>query len=608
MSIRFLNDSLHLASILENIEDEKRDLQKYFDVRTITFGRKVCDTCAFEFNESSTNLSNVFDFIRYSFPVDKPQALVLATDGLFNSGESYEFTRTNQDYPIFSLVLADTITKNDFWIANLRSNQQVPLNSRFEVEFDIQRTSIDPKTVMLEVSLDGKMVLNQSVTFPKGEKRIKFSHKFLADQTGIRKYEVKLISTDEESNINNNKALFVVEVVETQEKFLFLYGAPHPDVAIIRRAISQVDGYSVDIMEVQNFNGDFSSYKAIIMSGLPNGDFSSDRHVVEAIRQNRSIWFLVTSQTNLTMLSQLNPSWKFIGQRKIDAAYFVPNSQFEYFQISPLWESITEIMPPLSVPFGKWTVTNPSEIIFTQKVGRVTTENPLMVISNFGVRKAALLVGEGLWRWNIHMRRNLNSATALEDLILQVIRYLSTKPFDQPFYLTVEPVWSVNESPVVKGFVFNQTNELINNKPVEVILSDSSNSSSRTFSMHPHKNHYQTALGYLPTGIYTLTGIYKTDSITYFDRKSFVVVEQNPETLSSFPDIERLENISGNDNVFLPNELKNLADSVIRKINPKSQVQIISEITDVIGLKSLLFLFMVCITFEWILRKYFGYR
>ncbi len=610
MSVKFLNTPEALSGYMQTVEREEAKLKKHFEVHRVIFGQRVCDTCSIDFSHTSTNFSELINYLKFSSVTNRPQAMIVATDGLFNAGETYDLTPLSVNYPVFAMVLADTVPKIDYWIAGIKYNSQVPRNSRFEVEFDLQRSTFEPIDVWLEVLRNDKLELSEKITFNQGQQRIKIPRRFLADQPGIQRFEVSLKTNLPDENEENNRSMFAVEVTETSERYLVLYGAPHPDIGIVRRALEQISWINVDVVHAADFSGNFSPYRAVIFSGLPNGDFALDRHVVEAQRKRISSLFLITSQTNLTILSQLNPGWQFSGQRKTDAAYTTINQSFDYFQIPALWPKILDIIPPLTVPFGRWNITNPNDIVFYQRIGDLTTQNPLLVVSNFAGRKAAAFIGEGLWRWNLHLNRTLGNASPLSDIILQIISYLSTKPTDKPFYLLVEPMWAKTEKPVIKGFVYNANNELVNDRRVDITLISAADNFVQTFEMLPVKDHYQVSPGFLPVGNYTVVGTYKTDSVIYTDKGSFFVTDINIEKLVSTPDIRRIENLVNNqdDNIFFPSDFNRLADKVIQNTQPKPQLSVVSEVTDIISLTLLFFILMATITFEWFLRKYHGYR
>jgi hypothetical protein len=115
-------------------------------------------------------------------------------------------------------------------------------------------------------------------------------------------------------------------------------------------------------------------------------------------------------------------------------------------------------------------------------------------------------------------------------------------------------------------------------------------------------------LGALPVGVYSATGIYKTDSITYTDKKTFAVTDLNIEKLASVPDISLLRSITGNieDRLLYTNQVDELAQRVTSTTDAKPRFTTTRTVSDIIVFTFILFLIAICTTFEWFLRKYHG--
>ena len=64
---------------------------------------------------------------------------------------------------------------------------------------------------------------------------------------------------------------------------------------------------------------------------------------------------------------------------------------------------VFEEYPPIEVPFGNYEISGPVEVLMYQKLGSVTTTNPLMIVFDDGTEKSAVLLGQNIWKWNIAM-------------------------------------------------------------------------------------------------------------------------------------------------------------------------------------------------------------
>ncbi len=607
-SIKYLNDTIQLLKQIEKVENELKVLEKTFDVHRITFGERVCDTCALNFQESETNLSAVFDHINLNFQINRPRALILATDGLANAGTNVANRIKDLDMPVFAVLLADTTKVEDYWIASILNNPVVFANNRFPVEIEIRRTTTIASNVKVEIEYKGKPVAHQNIDFQSDEERAKVIFQIEATSPGVHQYEVVLTTNSDERNLENNKTHFAIDVVESETHILLLYNAPSPDIGLLRQSISKSKAYKLDIQHTASFNGDFKPYSVVIFMHLPSGDFGADRFVADAVKQNCSIWFFVGSQTNLTMLNQLNLGWQFSRSgKKLDLVYPTSNQTFSYFSIPPIFASIMAQLPPLYTQFGRWSVSTPSEIALLQQIGTVETSNPLLLTSMTGNRRVALLTGEGIWRWGMYMTRTFGNPSGVYDLIHQTIQFLSVKPLASPFKLQVKPIWSKNANIFVDAFVYNFNYQLVNDKSVEIII-ESSEGKKTSLNMRPHEQSYRTFLGALPVGVYSATGIYKTDSLTYTDKKTFAVTDLNIEKLASGPDFPLMRSITGNEsnNLIFNTEIEGFSQHVLASTDAETRYSSTRTVADIIVFTFILFLIVICTTFEWFLRKYHG--
>ncbi|HOG19622.1 MAG TPA: hypothetical protein PKW37_04190 [Salinivirgaceae bacterium] len=609
-SIKYLNDSSRLQQNIDLINNQIELLSKMFDIQNITFGERVCDTCPLQHSENETNISALFDHIDSYYQVNKPNAIVLITDGLVNTGEYPTRKAEKSGIPVLSVVMADTVAVIDYWIASIQNNPMVYSNNKFQVDIEVRRTDNNIVNSEIEIYRKGTLVEKIPINFPKDEQRIKTTVMLTAPKAGVYQYEVRLKADQREKNIENNKAYFAIEVIDAETDILLLYNAPSPDIGFLRQSIEQNKVYRLDVQHVSSFSGDFNKYSAIIFMHLPDGDFGADRFVVEAVKQNRSIWFFVGSKTNTTMLNQLNLGWNFSRTgKKLDLVYPVENQFYNYFIIPQLLLSVIDKLPPLYAQFGRWNVVNSSEIAIFQRIGSVETENPLLLTTIAGNRRIALTTGEGLWRWNIFLNKNYGNASALNDLIGQVIQFLSVKPTTSPLKISVKPIWAKTTNIYVDAFVYNMNYQLINDKKVDLLI-EGEDTQSISFSMKPYEQYYRTYIGTLPVGTYSVTGNYKTDSATYTDKKTFAVADINIEKQVSIPDITFLKNISGNsdENIFYNTDLDELSDRISKLIDSKPRQISNRTISDIVVYTFLLFLIVSFATIEWFLRKYHGQR
>lgn len=608
-SIKHLSDTLTLRRSITELEEQIVKLKERYEVKKITFGSTVCDTCKIDFSEPETNLSAIFDYIDLNMQINPPKALVILSDGINNIGTSpLDHSGAANTFSLFSVIMGDTTQHPDYWISNVRTNPRAFVNSKFPVEIDIKRTTRNSANATIVISEKGKEIKRQTVTFSEDERHIRANIPVTAKNKGLFKYNIQLEANNTERNTDNNRTAFVVEVIESGKKALLLYKAPTPDIAIIKQSFALSPAYRLDVIQIDKFDGNFDSYDFAIFVQLPTGDFETDNHVVEYMQKKRPAWFIATTATDMAMLNHFNLGWHFNqASRKLDLAYPLINTNFSYFKFSPELEQIVDKLPPLYCPFGTWTINSNTEIALRQRIGTIETSNPLLLTTLVETQRIALLVGEGVWRWNIYLNRILGNAGSVNDMIMQIAQFLSSQPMSEPFKLQVNQLWQTNSNVQVEAYAYNINYQMVNDYPVELEIAGE-DGEKHHFTMQPFEQYYKIQTGSLSAGIYSVTGHYKTDSITYTDKKSFIVSDINIEKLASTPNVELMQALASNqpDKSIFQDKIQDLAEKINLQTDPKPIIKTKSMASDVILFIFILFFIIFCATFEWFLRKYFG--
>ena len=83
-----------------------------FDVHLFAFSDIISEGLSSTNNGLKTNYSNLFNEIKSRFFNRNVAALILASDGIYNSGSDPLYNRSI-NYPVYPIVLGDTCVKED---------------------------------------------------------------------------------------------------------------------------------------------------------------------------------------------------------------------------------------------------------------------------------------------------------------------------------------------------------------------------------------------------------------------------------------------------------------------------------------------------------------
>src|SRR5204863_2194826 len=113
-------------------------LGKKYDVKTLSFGDHVSESIPFSFVDKQTNFSGLLEQAEARYANRNVGAVILASDGLYNSGSNPLYYSGSLNAPVYSIALGDTNAQKDLRIGNVRFNKIVYLNSTFPIEVIVE--------------------------------------------------------------------------------------------------------------------------------------------------------------------------------------------------------------------------------------------------------------------------------------------------------------------------------------------------------------------------------------------------------------------------------------------------------------------------------------
>ena len=265
------------------------------------------------------------------------------------------------------------------------------------------------------------------------------------------------------------------------------------------------------------------------------------------------------------------------------------------------WAYLQEA-PPLKIPFGKYTVSN-SEVLFYQRIGSVATQDPIWMLGTNNGEKVGVIAGEGLWRWRLYERGNLNKTSALDEILDRTVNYLATRESKTRFRLESTKKIQENENLIFQGEFYNESFELTNDEDVFLQIEKESGDKF-DFVMKRKDNFY-----YLDAGVWE-PGVYQYQAKLVQGGKSFEksgqvsVTPISAEYISNRADFGLLSRISAKSGGEMVTA-RNLAslEQTLKSINAPVVVHTETKFEDLINLKWIFALLLLLLSLEWFVRK-----
>ncbi|MCU0447711.1 MAG: carboxypeptidase-like regulatory domain-containing protein [Microscillaceae bacterium] len=563
--------------------------------------RKVSDV---PLNFPSTNLNSLLNTIQNNYENRNLDKVVLISDGIYNQGVSPAYA--NYNFPIYALALGDTTPKRDLKIQSVLANKVAYLGNEFPVVAEVENIGYPNRVVTAYLTQNGQLLDKKIINF-KGDNDIQqVTFYTTAKQKGIQHYVVSIDVLDGEFTTKNNTRDVYIEVIDGKEKILVVAAAPHPDIKALRSVIEQSENYSFDlhipgISQLKN-----EKYDLVIFHQLP----SIYRLGNELINQFKDVsrWFIVGAQTDLNEFNRISRQAKVVGRiGRMDQVTPVYNKSFAKFTFEGSKMAMFDKLPPVSVPFGEYSLGNSVEVVLSQKVGNIKTEKPLLIVDQQGAQKTAVMMGEGFWQWRLEEYSLSDSHESFDELITKLIQFLSTK--EDKRKLRVYPInaeFYDYEKVIFESEVYNDIYERVYGQKINLSLTHTEGK-TYTYSFTSAEGNTRFEISGLPKGVYRYTASADIRGKAEQVAGEFTIKDLQLEALNNTADHNLLRQISEkNDGKFFTiNQLNDLKKALLDKRKP-NLLHSTEDLSELINLKWLFFLLLALASIEWASRKYLG--
>ncbi len=592
----------------EMINSLRSDLGANYEVVTYTFGQDVMEESAPDFSEPITDLSALFQSLKNRYANRNLGAVILASDGIYNRGANPRYTTGGLSAPIYTIALGDTSVKRDARIAEVALNRIAFLGNRFPVEAVLDARKLQGKTMNFSVVSNGKTMHTESIKIDSEDFSKTVRVLIDADAPGRQQYTLRIAPIDGEATLANNTRSVFIDVIDSRQQVLILAKSPHPDIQALRAAITSNENYQVTVKLADAFDGNFSAYNLVILHQLPTIGNTSENIRTSLLQTDLPLFTIVGSQTLVPMLSRFAAGVDLKeGKSSFNDVGAIVNPSFSAFKLDQEFNNFLKDAPPLRTPFGEWRVANSSETILNQSVGRIQTEEPLLLINRMGERKTATLLGEGIWRWRLYNYATAENHEQFDKFIGSIVQYLALQADKRLFRLQHENRFMENERIIFSAELYNDAYEPVNDAEVNIVFRDS-DEKSYPFTFSRTDNAYRLDAGVLPVGNYTYRATVNRAGEKFEETGGFSVEPFALEAANLTADHNLLYTLSSNSGgaMFYPNDLSGLRDA-LTKGNQLKPVSYTTEIlSSVLNLRWPFFIILLLLSVEWFLRKRSG--
>lgn len=602
------------AAYFARWKDLQEDLAEDFDVRVYPFGEQLGDAGAgHTLNAPSTNISQAMSAINNLYENVHVAGVILASDGIYNSGSNPLYTQNDIGAPLYTVALGDTTRKKDARILRALHNNIVYLKDRFSIQADVEAIYCNGNTLRIsiaEITAGTRKELGSVQLQADGTQYNGMANwELTAETPGIHHYSIHIQKVDGEFTVENNTQELYIEVLDARQKILLLAHAPHPDLNALRMSMESNINYAVEVQLASNWKGNIGDYDLVVMHQLPSVAYPLTQAINDIRNKHIPVWYIIGAQTHLPAFnkSQSLISINSNGQSGNEVTAMV-ESQFNLFSLDGEMTNTLPRLPVLLSPFGQYTASPATMVLANQKVGAVGTKTPLLLYSIPGADKAAVLCGENFWRWRLY-DYVLNKDHAVTDgLVSKTIQYLAVKNDKKQFRVQqARSIYNETESIVMDAELYNDSYELTNIPDASISIRDEQGKDF-PFQFSKTQNSYTLQAGYFPAGSYTFEASTILNGKKLSDKGAFSILPVRLETINTTADhrlLNQLATQSGG-SMVQPDQMDQLAERIRSSSTAKPILREITRTQSMIHLKWIFAIILTCLSLEWFVRKFMG--
>lgn len=602
-SMRLSNDSSEVISFFKNDYQKLIDeLSENFTVKSVSFSNEVTENKSITLSDNNTNISEVFNYIDETYNSADVAATILITDGIPTSGNDPSSIASIQHYPIYTVGVGDTTSKNDIAITNIRYNKTSYINSKCVFEVNMKAKGYNNQDVLLQVYDNDKLTVSKNLSIDNNLFYNTFNIDIEPQNEGKHFYRFVIKAPEDDYIPENNEKVCIVNIIESKKNVYFIANGAHPDIAAMNMALESNDMYEVSTFQFNDLDiSTLSSDDILILHNLPDISAKSDELFNRINKEKIPFLLVVGSKTSINTFNKVSEQCKIADANgSFEEAYPVQNKDFKSFSTDDILSEIVNSYSPLTTHFCSYTLPSSADVLFYQKIGNVSTTWPLVAVNKDINSRSAYIFGEGLWQWRIKNYTTSENFDCFDKIINDIVYYLSLSETFEYFQVNINEEYIEYEPIIINAKLYDSNFELSNKTDVLLLIKDSQKNEYPFYLNRTSDGDYSLTINDLSPGYYTWSATCQT----YRQEGAFNITQANPEKFDLQARHNELQRISSNSggSFFTLGEISNLTEAIRSEVKDENvfHYQTNKSLRQYLPLCILIFLLLGA---EWVLRR-----
>ena len=373
------------------------------------------------FNGDATNLSTSLSTMVKNLAEQNLAGIVLISDGNYSEGGHPVNRAAELGVPIHTYVVGSPDPVPDLAIAGIRTQPFAYTNEENPVQVTLRNNGYSGRRVTLTLSGENEVLESRPVTLrgSPSENEIEFS--FTPQREGVTAYQVSVAPGEGERVLGNNRTTFYINVLKSRVNVLLLAGSAKPEIAIARRVLAASDRYRLQWLVERGDGRYYGEGEGRVPANLNEIDlfifidFPTRTSSVELLgrleerlaEDKSSLLILAGPRTRferLPVLERLIPVRMRPAVTAPREAYAVLTPEGRSHPVTRLGpENIWPELPPVYINHLAESVSPEANVLANGRGEDGKEISPLLALKTHSLGKCALLLCDGLWRWDLLM-------------------------------------------------------------------------------------------------------------------------------------------------------------------------------------------------------------
>ncbi|NOU61894.1 hypothetical protein [Marinifilum caeruleilacunae] len=606
-SLRYGKDSTYyLNDYPEELNEFAQNLEKDYAVRKISFGNQLGNLDQLNFSESASDFSSLFKFVKDNYGNQDNVELLLASDGLYNSGANPRYLGSELNFPIHSIQLGDTTEISDVSIYTVRSNRIGFTNTKLPVRIGVKALQSENRKLKLSIRNQNKLILQDEILVNSKNFYLEKDYLLEAEKKGLQKFTVQIETDASEYSLKNNTGEFVIDILDSKRKIVIAFDQYHPDLAAMQSAILENSNFDCQLVNLSKTSLDLEAVNLLIAYQIPSRENAFPDLFTKLEYAKVPTLLLVGGNSDLQRLNTFKLGLNFDNRNAYfqDVSY-MENENFSLFKLKSEGKKVFEKLPPLLAPFGDINFNAEYHVLAYQRIKNIDTQYPLIAFTSIEDRKLGWIFGEGVWRWKLNEFRQFDNNSNFNDLLNRAVQYLALKVKKDQLIIHHSKDFIEGNPIRFQAELYDKSYQLSNNAELNFVLTDKENNSYE-YQFSRNEKDYDLVINYLSKGRYQ----YRVSTGGLDDNLErtgeFIVRSDNIEAknLQADPTVLKYLSETSGGTYFRSLNFKKIKDHFLIQNNRKPTISYETNYGNAVDLIYLLSFIIILMILEWFLRKY----